>query len=274
MKRPLTGLVVALCAALTLPGCSMFQKNGQPTAINNDIPEAATLDKGRTKTLFLAVVDGLRKQGQAHAALAYLDDFDRTYPGDPSAMLMRAQCLSDIAKRDEAGPIYRALLNGPYAGAANAGLGNIAGAAGDWPQAVASFQQAVQLEPTKAEYANDLGFAEIHQGQYDAGLDMLSRASELEPDNRFIRNNLILAFHLSGKNAEAARMIDKISDPADRQQAKKLLALSAKSFEIAAVQPAPVRIVKKLREESPAKASHAPEVVSATDATANTEQKP
>jgi hypothetical protein len=56
---------------------------------------------------------------------------------------------------------------------------------------------------------------------------MLGRASQLAPDNRFIRNNLILGLHLSGQNREAEHLIDTIAEPAERQKARKLLLVSA-----------------------------------------------
>jgi len=202
--------------------------------VGNDIPEAARMDEKREQTLFLAVVEGLRDGGQSRAALAYLDAFDKTYPGVPDAALLRAECLLDVGKPAEAAPVFAGLITTSYAAAANAGLGKVAAASGDWTTATRNFREASRLEPSRAQYANDLGFAELRQGDYSGAIDMLSRAAELAPDNKFIRNNLIIGLHLSGRNQEAARLIDGIAEPDDQRAARQMLLVSARSVQPAA----------------------------------------
>jgi Flp pilus assembly protein TadD len=223
-------LHIALSVVLLplLPGCAALGIRPSPTLASSDMPQADALDRSHEKALYLAVVEGLHRQDQCRAALAYLDDFERKYPGDQYATLLRAQCLSATGREAEAKPIYLSLSSGPYAAAANAGLGNIAGGQGDWISAGAHFQEAVRFEPAKAEYVNDLGFARVREGAYDSGIEQLGRAAQLDPDNRFIRNNLILGLHLAGRDREAAALIDRIADPADRKQAISLLLVPTK----------------------------------------------
>jgi hypothetical protein len=123
------GLTKALTAVLPLllGGCSsMLHPHNTRVSANNDIPAASTLDVKRSQTLFLTIVSGLRDQGQSRAALAYLDEFERQYPRIPYAALLRAQCLMDVGKAEEAEPIFNTILKGEYAAAAHAGLGSIA----------------------------------------------------------------------------------------------------------------------------------------------------
>jgi Flp pilus assembly protein TadD len=226
---------IATISLATLPlllgGCSSVHiQSSPPPMASNDIPPASSLDTKHTQTLYLAIMNGLRDQGQARAALAYLDEFDKIYPGDSYAALLRAQCLMDVGKIKQAEPVFILLLQTRYAAAANAGLGSIAAAHNDWDHAVASFREASRLEPSHAQYANDLGFSQVRLGDYDGGIDMLGRASELAPSDRFIRNNLILALHLSGKDDDANRLIEEIPDSTERLGAKKLLLVSAKTL--------------------------------------------
>jgi len=213
------------CLPLLLGGCSTFKNH--PTPVASNIPEAGSMDPKQAQTLYLTIVGGLRDNGQSRAALAYLDEFDRKFPDIPYAKLLRAQCLMDVGRSVDAEPVFASLTSGEYAAAAQAGLGSVAASHDDWAHAVGSFREANRLEPAQAQYANDLGFAQVRQGDYGSGIDMLGRAAELAPDNRFIRNNLILSLHLSGQNQEAARLIDGIADANERQQAKKLLSVSA-----------------------------------------------
>ena len=220
----------AACLPMLLGGCSVFHSHPAPMVSNNDVPEAGMLDAKRSQALFLAVIGGLRDQGQSRAALAYLDAFDKEHPGVPDAQLLRAECLMDIGQADRAKPVYAALLKGPYAAAANAGLGSVAATHDDWKHALGSFLEASRLAPSQAQYANDLGFAEVKLGDFNGGIDMLGRASELAPDNRFIRNNLILGLHLSGQDSQAARVIDGIAEPNERRDAQKLLLVPASAL--------------------------------------------
>jgi Flp pilus assembly protein TadD len=192
------------------------------------------MDAKRSQTVFLTIVAGLRDQGKAQAALAYLDEFDRQFPGVPYAALLRAQCLMDVGRPEEAKPVFAKLARGDYAAAAQAGLGSVAAARDDWAHAVGNFREASRLEPAAPQYANDLGFAQVKLGDYGGGVDMLGRASQLAPDNRFIRNNLILGLHLSGRDQEAARVIEAIAEPKERAQAQQLLLVSAGALGVTA----------------------------------------
>jgi Flp pilus assembly protein TadD len=224
-------IALAFAACLALGGCSTLHLSSvlppKPAVASNDIPDATPIDAKRSQALFLAIVGGLREQGHSSAALAYLDEYDRQYPGDQHAMLLRAQCLVDIDEPAEAEAVFRKLVKGNYAAAAHAGLGQAAAARGDWPIAVGDFGEAARLEPATSQYANDLGFARVKLGDYRGGVAMLDRAAQLAPDNHYIRNNLILGLHLSGKDEQARRLVDTISEPADRAKAQQLLLVQA-----------------------------------------------
>src|SRR3546814_2395370 len=89
------------------------------------------------------VIRKLNADGKSHAALAYLDDYDRRFPDDQSARLLRADCLLGAGLLKQAEGIYLTLAQGADGAAAQAGLGKIAAARGDWAGAVHAYERAV-----------------------------------------------------------------------------------------------------------------------------------
>ncbi|MDE2514843.1 MAG: tetratricopeptide repeat protein [Rhodospirillales bacterium] len=219
-----------LAAAFALGGCA-HTTTARFTPAESALPAAAPLDATHARKLYLLVIDGMRHDGQARAALAYLDDYDRVYPGDPHATLLRADCLLQTGQADQAEPLYRSLMSGAYAAAAQGGLGRVAARQGQWDEAATAFHAALRLDPSQAGYINDLGYVDLRRGRYDAALASLRQAAELQPGDLRTRNNLILALHLAGKDAEAQRIIRAIPDPAQRRAAEKLLHLSATALD-------------------------------------------
>ncbi|HEX7742678.1 MAG TPA: tetratricopeptide repeat protein, partial [Sphingobium sp.] len=55
-----------------------------------------------TRSLYLQLIHQARADGRPRAALAYLDDFDRRYPGDPDARALRVNSLLDLGDVDGA----------------------------------------------------------------------------------------------------------------------------------------------------------------------------
>jgi Flp pilus assembly protein TadD len=198
----------------------------QRSVVNHDIPVAKDLDTARTRKLFLMLVDGLRQQGKSRAALAFLDDYNRQFPGDPEARRLQADCLLDTGDYAGATALYASLRDGDQAAAAYAGLGRAAAAKRDWPDAVAQFTEATRRAPADANYVNDLGFALVRTGEYDRGLNMLRQAAQLDPNSQVVRNNLVLGLTLAGHEADAARLVETISDPQQRSQAALLMRVS------------------------------------------------
>lgn len=222
----LVAVLPALGGCSTLGGMLPTSFGMQRSVTNHDIPVAKELDTARTRTLFLMLVDGLRQQGKSRAALAFLDDYNRQFPGDPTARRLQADCLLDTADYAGASRLYATLRDGDQAAAAYAGLGRVAAAKRDWPDAVTQFTEATRRAPADANYVNDLGFALVRTGQYDRGLNVLRQAAQLDSNNRVVRNNLVLGLTLAGHETDAARLVKAIDDPQERQQAALLLRVS------------------------------------------------
>jgi Flp pilus assembly protein TadD len=237
-------LLASLCG-VGLGGCAkdvshlIAHLDAPPRRTQGDLPEARPIDADTARRLFLIIVDGLRQDGKSRAALAYLDGYERAYPGDRQAMLMRADCLLDIGQTAQAASLYRRLLDrsGDVA-AAHAGLGQVAAANQDWRLAASEFADASSGDPANVAFLNDLGFAQMNGGAFPAAIESLRQAAELEAGNRHVRNNLILALHLSGNDAQARAMVDAITEPQDRAEAVGLLTLPAAALRRAAAPPA------------------------------------
>ena len=202
-------LVLLAAAALPLASCGgglLGEASAPSPTVYDDVPQAAELTEERSQELYLIVVQNLRKEGQSHAALAYLDDYDMRFPDDPRARLLRADLLVDVGAHAEAAAIYRDFLDDrKLAPGAYAGLGHVAAAGDDWRAAQTAFAEAAQRQPVNAKYLNALGFAQLMNGDLRGALFSLRKANELAPANATFRNNLVLALKLSGQEADAAR---------------------------------------------------------------------
>ncbi len=182
-----------LLAATLLAGCGLVDKPPVRAAASSDVPAAPAFDPVRSQALYLDVIRKLHDDGKSHAALAYLDDFDRRYPADPKARLLRADCLLDVDRLAEAEALYQGLVPGPEQASAASGLGHVAAARGDWAGAVAAYERATSADPVNAAYRNDLGYALMKTRAFGRAIFALRQASELDPGNLLIRNNLNLA---------------------------------------------------------------------------------
>jgi Flp pilus assembly protein TadD len=212
-------LTLAACAVLALPAGARAEAAAAPATAAG----AAQIDPVRERALYLEVIDGLRRDGRAHAALAHLDAFELKYPRDPKAQIMRADCLSDIADYAGAEALYRKLATGPAAAEAEAGLGHVYARRGDWTAAAAAFGEAVRRRPTDAAYLGDLGFALMQAGRTGEALFRLRQAAELAPEDARIRNNLLAALERSGAREETAERLGAIAAPAERDAVAALL---------------------------------------------------
>jgi Flp pilus assembly protein TadD len=211
-----------LSAALAILSCAptLAKADGAAASLQAEVPG---LDRQRQRKLYLDVIEGLRREGRAHAALAHLDAFDAAFPGDAGARILRADCLVAIDDLTAAETIYREQLEGRAADQAEAGLGRIEARRGRWDAAVAAFEQAVKRRPVQAAYLNDLGFALVMAGRAGDGLFRLRQAAELVPDDAKVRNNLIIALMSADRTDEADRLLEAVTDPRERKEVRAIL---------------------------------------------------
>ena len=69
-------------------------------------------------------------------------------------------------------------------------LGSVAEA--DWTWADEAFKTAADLSPQEAEVLNNQGYSYMLRGDYARARAKLDQARRLDPNNRFVQNNLAL----------------------------------------------------------------------------------
>ena len=168
------------------------------------------------RKLYFSVIRSLHDGGQSHAALAYLDDFDQRYPGRLEAKVLRGHAWSAIGEEQAAEQIFREVVEAGAVSAGHDGLGKIEAKRLHWADASRHFGIAAGIEPANAKLLNNLGYALLMHGRMDDAWSALARAAQLKPDDRQIRNNLLLVEYW-GRNRDAAvSRLQAISDKAER----------------------------------------------------------
>jgi Flp pilus assembly protein TadD len=124
---------------------------------------------------------------------------------------------------------------------------------GQRQEAIASFEKAVELNPSSSFAENNLGLALIYDGQYDEAVDALEDATELDPVEPYMWNNLGMAYEHLDRLDEARdaykQAVALAADPNAGAVAKKNLVRLAgvktiKPIETAKIDPVPSPDVK------------------------------
>ena len=178
---------------------------------------------GSTRNLYLQLIHQARADGRPRAAIAYLDDFDRRYPGDRDARILRVNSLLDLNDLNGAEAAAAALPDG----GGSAVRGHLLSARGRWSEAIAPYQQAVQASPADPMLRNALGFAQLRAGMVAEAAESLRGALDLSPGAAVIRNNLLLALKAAGQNAEADALLSTIRDGRERDTLRRQIATEA-----------------------------------------------
>lgn len=202
--------------AMQVAGCS----TAAPTT-SDPGPDWSSAQNDRE--LYFAVIKGLQSAGQSQAALAYLDDYDKRYPGDINAKLLRANALLSIGEGKQAERLFREVIGTGAVSAGHNGLGKVYAARQNWAEAIRDFSVAAQAEPTNAKILNNLGFAMLMGGRIIDAYTPLARAAELQPADEQIRNNLLLAEYWGKMRPFAVARIRQIADHRERNAVWKFV---------------------------------------------------
>jgi Flp pilus assembly protein TadD len=216
-------LIIAVSLGLVLLGAG-----GSAVGIARAAPTAE--EGGSTRNLYLLLIRQARTDGRARAALAYLDDFDRQYPGDLEARVLRVNCLLDLGQTDAARAAVDRIPANRRNGEASAARGHVLAAQGDWAEAAAQYRIALAASPANALTANALGYAELRAGRTGAAVETLKGAADLAPGNNVIRNNLLLALSLAGRTDEANERFRTIRDFGERATLRQQIADQTAQF--------------------------------------------
>lgn len=186
---------------------------------------AASADSmpGSTRGLYLQLIHQARADGRPRAAIAYLDDFDRRYPGDVDAQVLRVNAQLDLGDVDAAEAAAASLPNS----GGGAVRGHLLAARGRWGEAAGFYRQAVAASPADPMLRNALGYAELRAGETDASIESLRGALDLAPSATVVRNNLLLALTADGQGAQAEALLAQVRDGRERDLLRRRIAAEA-----------------------------------------------
>jgi len=220
--RPRTRLLgcVAIAATLTASGCASI-KDAYPAASeaqqrqaaeeNVNAKASANID---TQPTYLRLVEQMQQEGLWFASLAHIDALEQRWGASPESTRARAEALRHADQAAQSETAYRRLLGTPLEASGYRGLGLLAGARGDYAEAVRLLKQAVQKNPTDALLLNDLGYASLRAGFIaDARLPLM-QALQLKPDNPQAQANLAMYLEMTQQHAEARALMDANKIPA------------------------------------------------------------
>lgn len=218
MTRARVLLAVGLAALVAVPAPALAKT--EPAA-----------EEGSTRTLYLALIRQARLDGKPRAALAYLDDFDRRHRGDREAQVLRVNCLLDLNQIEAAEAALARVPAGDRSGDALAVRGHVLAARARWAEAAQAYAQAQAASPADPFVGNALGYAQLRVGRAGDAIETFKRALDLAPDaahgQTLVRNNLALALTAAGRTDEAAALVARVRDHAERQRLQARLAVEA-----------------------------------------------
>lgn len=198
----------------------------------------------QTRGLYLQLIHQARADGRPRAAIAYLDDFDRQFPGDLDARILRANALLDLGQIDGAVAVLATIpARSQDSASLNAVRGHVLAARGQWAAAIPCYEAAVRMGPTEPLLRNALGYALLRSGIADRAIEQLRNGVDLAPTDDVIRNNLLLAFVMAGRGADADAMIAGAGDRQAQADLRRLVA--AEAARIDRLAPRPISSTKK-----------------------------
>ncbi|HEU0197173.1 MAG TPA: tetratricopeptide repeat protein [Nevskiaceae bacterium] len=217
--------VLVLCLPLLgLAGCAVpgGHHPAGPHEHASAAPDGNLSDTAlKRNDVHLTLIRDMIANGQYYAALAHIQAQEQVPGGDTQTLkLLEADTRRNLGQYTAARSLYEALLNGPLNGQALHGLGLLYAHEGDLTRAIADLKQSAKELPTDVDVRNDLGYALMQAGDYQAALPQLSTAAQLAPSELRSRRNLIILMYLMDRPSDAARLAARSG--LDRTQLLKL----------------------------------------------------
>ncbi len=212
---------VLLCAAQALCACTLLglapssQEFPEPSPtpappVSRLEPPSPDKDCGgrfsQDQRMYVELVQKMVEQGQYYAAIAHLNQLEKTTAAAPQTTYLRAEALRGTGRRDDAEKLYRGLLGGCMAGYGLHGLGLLAAESGQLRQAQEFLERASRERPVDAQVHNDLGMMLLLNGRRDDARREFQTAVELDPKDRLPQENLIVLMLMENQQAEAQRL--------------------------------------------------------------------
>jgi Flp pilus assembly protein TadD len=201
-------LAAAVCVALA--ACASKEQGygvGAQAEAQMQMRDATHDPAPDTPGMYLGLIQRMQAEGLYYASLAHIDAYEHQYGASPESIVLRADALRATGQSAASATAYAQLLSTPFAARGHRGLGLLAGAAGDFPQAARELAEASRLEPTDATTLSDLGYALLREGEVAAARVPLLKAVELDTHDPKIVANVVLYFVASGDVASAQALM-------------------------------------------------------------------
>lgn len=171
----------------------------------SDTKAGASID---TRETYLKLVEQMQRENLWFASLAHIDALEQRWGTSPESTRLRADAFRQTGQAAQSETAYKRLMGTPLEGAGYRGLGLLAGARGNYPEAVQLLKQAQRHTPTDALLLSDLGYAQLRAGSTDEARLPLMQALQLRPDSTQAQANLALYLVLTNQHEQAAAMMD------------------------------------------------------------------
>lgn len=266
MKRVVT--VVGVMGLLA--GCASGQAQSPWLTGKADATPMTCAPLSQDQELALNLAQKTAEEGRLHGALANLE---RLPANLPQARLAKARILRSL-NRPEAGDLYASLTRTCLKAQGEQGLGQLASAAGRYPEALEHLRLAATLDPTSAPIRNDLGVVYMNLGRMDEARFELLTALELNETEQQPALNLLTLLIYQGKRPQADALAKRMGFSASQMRAaeERAEAMRSKSAGLptptaaaAAAPAAKAPVIRVIPQDAPAPTS----VVPVTPAPAN-----
>jgi Flp pilus assembly protein TadD len=213
-------LPACVMACLLIAGCAsrgsartaaelMQQQREEQAQLQQQDDDSMRRSAATQPDLLISLIREAQDQGRYFAALAYTDAYIQKYGADAKVAALRADALRMTGQTERSEQAYRALISGGQPSRGWHGLGLLAGARGDYSEAVENFQRAASLSPTDPQILSDLGFARLSEGDIPGARLPLGQAAELDPSNPRVLSNFALLLLLEGDAGGAQTVMDR-----------------------------------------------------------------
>ncbi|CAN7583374.1 tetratricopeptide repeat protein [Variovorax paradoxus] len=229
--RRLLAFASAGATALAFTGCASIKDQYAASADAQqrmaaeaaaDTKAGATVD---TQATYLKLVEQMQKEDLWFASLAHIDALERRWGVSPESTRVRADALRQTGQAEGAEAAYKRLLTTPQESAGYRGLGLLAGARGQYAEAVQLLKQAQRRTPTDALLLSDLGYASLRAGQVDEARLPLMQALQLQPDSKQAQANVALYLEVTRQQERATALMDANRMPEATRAAVRAAAL-------------------------------------------------
>jgi Flp pilus assembly protein TadD len=203
----------SLLAALSVISCTNPQ---------NNTPNIENLSEDSQNQL-LRVAESMKKAGDCGTAIKFYNDIVYSEPQNSQANIGLAQCLVEVKKYSEASEVLnRFLLDQPHNTQVRMELGKIYIAGHNPKMALKEFARISANDPQITSAQNGLGICNDFLGQHQKAQNLYQKALEKIPNHPGILSNLGLSYILEGKYDQGIRILEPLAKhfqatPRDRQ---------------------------------------------------------